>query len=104
MSDYTNPCVPHGFDDCCNVPEPVLAFEDCLDNPRGGGDVADQCDGAVEYRYPLSGTGRSFVRCDRHWEDRLAIQEGINRRYPDSPFAPAGFDPTYAGERWDEDY
>lgn len=71
---------------------------ECLDGREGG------CEGAVEYRYPLSGTGRSFPRCDKHWAARLDVQEGINRRYPDSPFAPAGFDPSYAGERWDDDY
>lgn len=59
------------------------------------------CDGMVEYRMPLSGTGGSFPRCDKHWEERLDIQEGINSRYPE--YAPIGFDPYYAGESWDED-
>lgn len=76
----------------------ILDPEDCLDFHMG------DCAGEVEYRYPLSGTGRSFVRCDKHWSDRLDIQAGINRRYPDSAMAPADFDPTYAGERWDYDY
>jgi hypothetical protein len=71
---------------------------ECLEAHEGG------CAGGVEYRYPLSGTGKSFPRCDKHWEARLDAQEAINRRYPDSPFAPADFDPTYAGERWDDDY
>lgn len=62
------------------------------------------CDGAVEYRMPLSGTGQSFPRCDKHWDDRLETQRGIDERYPDSPHAPSDFDPTYAGESWDEDY
>lgn len=62
------------------------------------------CSGAVEYRMPLSGTGRSFPRCDGHWDKRLRKQEEITRRYaPDSDVPPAGFDPTYAGERWNED-
>lgn len=69
----------------------------CLDEYEGG------CRGPVEYRFPLSGTGRSFPRCDKHWEDRLDVQEQINRRYPDSPFPPAGFDPLDAGESWDDD-
>lgn len=76
----------------------ILDTEDCLDFHHGN------CEGAVEYRFPLSGSGKSFARCDKHWDERLDIQEGINRRYPDSPFAPADFDPTYAGESWDEDY
>ena len=70
----------------------------CLDEHQG------DCRGKVEYRMPLSPSGKPFARCDGHWEKRLEIQEGINRRYPDSPFPPADFDPTYAGERWDDDY
>lgn len=70
---------------------------ECLDRQDG------ECAGAVEYRYALSGTGRSYPRCDKHWSDRLDAQEQINRRYPDSPFPPSDFDPTYAGESWDED-
>lgn len=60
------------------------------------------CGGQVEYRMPLSGTGRSFPRCDAHWEQRLETQRGIDARYP--THAPADFDPSYAGESWDEDY
>lgn len=71
---------------------------ECLDGHDG------ECAGAVEYRMPLSGTGRSFPRCAHHWSRRLDRQEEIDRRYPDSPCPPAGFDPSYAGERWDEDY
>lgn len=59
------------------------------------------CRGPVEYRYALSATGRSFPRCDKHWDERLRIQEGINARYPEQ--APADFDPYYAGEAWGED-
>lgn len=65
----------------------------------------DPCEGKVEYRHPLSGTGTPFPRCEKHWEERLERQAEINRRYaPDSDVAPVGFDPTYAGERWDDDY
>ena len=60
------------------------------------------CSGPVEYRMPLSATGRSFPRCDKHWDERLDVQEGINQRYP--VLAPSDFDPAYAGEHWDEDY
>ena len=72
-------------------PEPL----ECLDGPEG-------CEGAVEYRMALSGTGVSYPRCDKHWSDRLDVQEGINRRYP--THAPSDFDPSYAGESWDDDY
>lgn len=75
----------------------ILEKEECLDFFKGG------CEGPVEYRTALSGTGRSFPRCDHHWAERLEIQEGINERYPDSPLPPSDFDPYYAGERWNED-
>lgn len=63
------------------------------------------CSGAVEYRYPLSGSGRSYPRCDKHWSDRLDTQDRLRRDYGvDSDVAPSDFDPTCAGERWDSDY
>ena len=72
---------------------------ECLDHQQG------DCKGAVEYRFALSGTGRSFPRCDGHWAARLDYQDGINQRYghPDSAVVPSDFEPEYAGERWDED-
>jgi hypothetical protein len=45
---------------------------ECLDGP-------DQCEGNVEYRTALSATGRSFPRCDLHWDERLEEQERITR-------------------------
>lgn len=61
------------------------------------------CAGQVEYRMPLSGTGRAFPRCEAHWEKRLDEQARIQRTYGGA-CAPRGFDPAYAGEHWDEDY
>lgn len=58
------------------------------------------CDGRVLYRMPLSGTGRSYPRCDQHWSDRLDVQADS---IPDTATPPSWFDPSYAGERWDED-
>jgi hypothetical protein len=66
---------------------------ECLDGPDG-------CQGPVEYRMALSATGRSFPRCEAHWELRLNIQEQTNRRYPQN--APADWSPLDAGESWDE--
>lgn len=60
------------------------------------------CDGPVEYRTPLSGTGHAFPRCESHWDRRLEEQQRIQARYG-SPTPPADFDPLYAGERWNED-
>lgn len=70
-------------------------MEKCLDD-RG------DCNGPVEHRMPLTETGRSFPRCDKHWEIRLKKQDEINQRYP--YHQPSDFDPAYAGERWDDEY
>lgn len=70
---------------------------ECLDAWRS------PCEGAIQFRTPISGTGRAFLRCDRHWDERLDEQERINETYPDSPCPPDWFDPMDAGERWDEE-
>jgi hypothetical protein len=70
---------------------------ECLDD-RG----ENTCRGPVELRMPMSGTGRSFPRCEAHFEIALAKFEEINQRYPVN--APADFDYLDAGEHWDEDY
>ena len=69
----------------------------CLDAHKG------DCQGDVALRMPLTSTGKSFMRCDRHWDLRLEEQERINERYPDSPLPPAWFDPLAAGESWDDE-
>ncbi len=73
--------------------EPIV----CMQHADGEG----KCAGHVEYRMALSGTGISYPRCDKHWEERVEIQQGIDQRYPVLP--PADFDPLYAGEAWDEE-
>jgi len=77
------------------VTMPVPSHVKCLDHHKGA------CEGAVEYRYALSPTGKSFPRCDLHWEIRLREQEEINTKYPS--LQPHDFDPMDAGERWEED-
>lgn len=57
----------------------------------------EHCAGEVEYRMPLSETGRSFPRCEHHWALRLVVQERINATY-----FPGCVDPADAGERWEE--
>jgi len=69
----------------------------CIDD---AGQLA--CKGPVEYRMALSGSGRSFPRCEEHWGRRLHLQDEINAKYG-GDIPPADFDPSYAGERWDED-
>lgn len=50
---------------------------ECLDRARG------DCQGEVELRHPLSGTGIPYPRCDHHWDKRLKLQEEHNRRDAD---------------------
>ena len=93
----SNVCEPHGFADCCNVEIPTLDASECLN-------FGPDCSGEVEYRMPMSGSGRSFPRCDAHFSERLDTQMRLRRDYGvDSDVAPVGFDPYYAGERWNDD-
>lgn len=64
----------------------------------------DECNGKVEFRMALSGTGESFKRCDFHWSKRLDREQEHRKNYPDSDIPPVWFDPTIAGESWNEDY
>jgi len=70
---------------------------ECLDWRRN----ENECAGEVEFRMPLSGTGRSFPRCDKHWKARLVRQAEIEARYPQH--APSDWSPLDAGESWEED-
>jgi hypothetical protein len=76
----------------------VYGDGDCLDGPEG-------CGGETFPRLALSGSGDAYSRCDAHYEAYAArlqpVMTGISRRYP--AMAPADFDPSYAGESWDED-
>ena len=84
---------------CCK--QHCQDYEGCNPECLDAGMYPDDCDGEVEYRMPLSGTGRSFPRCEKHWDARLIRQQEINERYPHN--APSDFDPSYAGEVWGED-
>lgn len=75
--------------------QPIELLE-CLDDAD-----FDGCSGAIEYRTPLSATGRSFPRCDKHWAERVEREEELRRRYPETP--PADWSPLDAGEAWGED-
>ena len=61
----------------------------------------EDCAGPVEYRMPLSGSGRSFPRCEAHWDARLRMEDELRHRYPEQP--PADWSPLDAGEAWGED-
>jgi len=72
-------------------------IRECLDDHRGG------CSGEVLLRPSLTGTGMAIPRCEAHWIKRLEKDEEDRAIYPDSPIPPAWFDPTAAGERWEDD-
>jgi hypothetical protein len=60
------------------------------------------CSGPVEYRLsPDRDDFASFPRCEFHWHKRLEAAERNLELLSDVP--PPWFDPTYAGERWNED-
>jgi hypothetical protein len=63
-----------------------------------------RCEGPVELRMPLTDTGIPYPRCEKHWAERLEQEQRLRQDYPDSPHPPSWFDPSYAGETWDDDY
>lgn len=67
-------CIPHGFTNCCNVEIPTLDASECLN-------FGPDCAGAVEYRMAMSGTGKSYPRCDHHFDIRWSTQERLSRDY-----------------------
>jgi hypothetical protein len=66
-------------------------------------DESPECAGAVEWTTtPDRDDFKHFPRCTFHHKKRLDAAERNRGWRSDVP--PAWFDPTYAGERWDEDY
>lgn len=73
----------------------------CVDDYAANGNRP--CSGTVEYRAVPGGS--AVARCEAHFEARLERWENSDlERYADSDVAPSWFDPTIAGERWDDDY
>lgn len=68
---------------------------ECMGNP-------DDCSGPVEM-HSLDGL-KYWPRCRFHFAERMRSYENSIERYANSDVAPGWFDPTAAGERWDEDY
>jgi hypothetical protein len=61
------------------------------------------CRGPVEWRTTPDRTdGKPFLRCEAHFEERMAEVER-NLEYQ-SPARPAWFDEANIGERWEDDY
>jgi len=60
------------------------------------------CKGAVEFHLnPDRDDFKSFPRCEFHQAKRLESAQKTMELLSDVP--PSWFDPTYAGERWNED-
>ena len=75
-----------------------LAAEDCLEYGSDGED----CGGPVELHLRPS-DWKSFPRCERHQAARERSRRNSMERYADSDVPPSWFDPSYAGERWEDD-
>lgn len=65
-------------------------------------DLSNECRGDVTM-WTTDGL-KYWPRCEFHGERRLARYENSIERYANSDVAPSWFDPTDAGERWDDDY
>ncbi len=63
----------------------------------------DQCRGEVSERASFAGTGTLIAECAAHLDRSIESNQRHREIYPDSPNAPSWFDPTDAGERWDDD-
>jgi hypothetical protein len=63
-----------------------------------------ECDGPVEF-HTTGDSLRAWPRCTFHQEKRWAQYDNPNslERYANSDVPPPGFDPSYAGERWEDD-
>jgi hypothetical protein len=74
----------------------TIRLSTCINGPW-------ECEGEIE-AYAFGRNGKAFPRCRKHADERREKEEELNRDYPDSPFAPAWFDETAIGERWNDDY
>jgi hypothetical protein len=74
--------------------EPLVCLDDHGDNT---------CRGPVEF-HSIDGRSKAFPRCALHWDRRLDRRENSIERWADSDVPPPWFDPTFAGERWEDDY
>jgi len=80
----------------CNTARPEA---ECKKAHQGG------CEGDVEWRMNPRTWGPWGAMCEKHYMERLDFEDDTNRKYGTySSVPPEGFDPTAAGENWDEDY
>ena len=73
-------------------------MDECIDRRYDWG-----CKGPVEYHSIDPGRTPAFPRCALHWALRLEQREHSIERYENSDVAPSWFDPSAAGERWEDD-
>lgn len=66
----------------------------CLNHSR-------DCSGEVTY-YLRESDYKQFPRCDFHQKQHEELLARSLGRYSDSDIPPTWFDPTFAGEVWDE--
>ena len=94
--------VEHRFDrDKFTADEFRIEVEEPTD-PRECVNYGPDCVGEVEWFDP-SGRGRGAQRCAHHRDQRAAQYENSIEKYAHSDVAPDWFDPTYAGESWNDD-
>ena len=62
-----------------------------------------ECSGDVEF-HTIGTSLQAWPRCEHHAERRWERYENSIEKYADSDVEPDWFDPTYAGERWSDDY
>jgi hypothetical protein len=81
-------------------------MSDWADDPLECIDDHDEqtCRGPVEFHSVDPGRATAVPRCTFHWNRRLERREQSIERYENSDVPPAWFDPSAAGERWDDDY
>lgn len=91
--------MPHYFDDVDEADADIPFDEEPLECLE----ASDECRGPVEY-HCVGHSLRAWPRCDFHFEQRLDRYENSLERYADSDCVPEWFDPSYAGERWSDDY
>lgn len=84
------------MDDCIDQVTAEVPHEahECLEYGARG----EHCSGPVDLYW--GGGNRSWPRCTYHGERRMQSYEDSIK---DSDVAPAWLDPSYAGERWDDE-
>ncbi|MFI6168821.1 hypothetical protein ACIBCN_18720 [Nocardia sp. NPDC051052] len=83
------------------MPDPIeaarryAAEQPCLRSGQG------DCRGEVTARASFAGTGTTIYECGHHMDQSVERDQAHRQRYP--KHQPADFDPSYAGESWDDD-